>query len=131
MQKLFQDLIWAEFQKREETFSERISITDNAILSSENIPLNVTDTKILLDSTNLPKRLKKKFETKGPGFKVVSIHASIDRLTGKLDGLMELEPTRITIDTLKEKTIVDIIKLIKAVEIEGQCQKLDIKKKLF
>ena len=129
--KLFQDLIWAEFQRREETFSERISIKDNALGSSEKIPLRITDTEILLDSTNLPSSLKKKFEAQGYGFKLVSIHASIDRLTGKLDALMELEPTRITIDTLKEKTIIDIIKLIKAVEIEGQCQKLDIKKKLF
>jgi hypothetical protein len=129
--KIFQDLIWAEFQKREETFSERISIKDNALGSSKKIPLRVTDTEILLDSTNLPSRLKKKFEAEGYGFKLVSIYASIDRLTGKLDARMEVDATGITTDKSEEKTVADIIKLVKAFEVDGQCQKLDPKKKLF
>jgi|GEM_PF-6701278 len=110
-------------------FSQRILIKDSVL--NEQISLKVTDTLIEADKRAIPTEILSDLP-----FVVSSAHLSIDRLTGKITGKIEIEEFK-TEDALFTENPKDtefkkgLAKLIKGLDIDGECKKLDPQKKLF
>jgi len=110
-------------------FSQRLSIRDSVL--DEQISLKVTDTFIEADKTAIPTEIL----TDLPFF-VSSAYLRIDRLTGKITGNIGIEKFK-TENALFTENPEDtefkkgLAKLIKGLDIDGDCKKLDPQKKLF
>ena len=110
-------------------FSQRISIKDSVL--DEKISLKVTDTLIEADKRAIPTETLSDLP-----FVVGSAYLRIDRLTGKITGNIEIEKFK-TEDALFTENPKDtefkkgLAKLIKGLDIDGECKKLDPQKKLF
>lgn len=128
---LFQNLLAIEIEKREEDFSGRISIQNNSLGPNGEITLRVTDTTIYLESEGFSEKLRDAFNIGSDGIRLVSVDATLDRLTGKLNGRIELDTTNANKIESSENFIAQIAEYIEAVKMDGQCKKLDPDKKLF
>jgi len=110
-------------------FSQRISIKDSVL--DEQISLKVTDTLIEADKRAIPTEILSDLP-----FVVSSAYLRIDRLTGKITGNIEIEKFK-TEDAILTENSKDaefkkgLAKLIKGLDIDGECKKLDPQKKLF
>ena len=97
----------------------------------EKISLKVTDTLIEADKRAIPTEILSDLP-----FVVGSAYLRIDRLTGKITGNIEIEKFK-TEDALFTENPKDtefkkgLAKLIKGLDIDGECKKLDPQKKLF
>ena len=127
---LLKGLIAAEIEGRTQDFSERLSIQNNMLGDA---PLKVTETSISADIKSMPNDLKKDFyaEAALEGIEVVAAEASIDRLTGKLDGNFEVKRSANDTESNIEGVLGELVKMVTGIKIKGQCTKLDPKKKLF
>ena len=110
-------------------FSQRLSIKNSVL--DEQISLKVTDTLIEANKTAIPPEILSDLP-----FVVRSAYLRIDRLTGKITGNIEIERFK-TEDALFTENPEDtefkkgLAKLIKWLDIDGDCKKLNPKKKLF
>ena len=129
---LVESLLFAQIEKEQQTFSERISIKYNKL--NDKVPVTVTDTLITTDESYIPSSML----TDVP-FEISSAKLKIDRLTGKLSGSIKFEKSEITNTPLPnnskktqiEEPLAQIPHLIAGLNLDGYCSKLDPAKKLF
>ena len=131
-EQLFLSFLMAEFENDKKEFSERLSIQENML--DEIIPLQVTETSIVADFNEFPDDVREDFDAAvGEVGEVQAANVSIDRLTGKIEGRFELkfDEKYLQSYTKDNLIILEVVKMLRAFTIEGQCEKLDPKKKLF
>ena len=98
------------------------------------IPLQVTETSIVADFNEFPEDFREDFYTAVSEIAEVQIaNVSIDRLTGKIEGRLELKFNEKYLQSSSKDNLIigEVVKMLRAFTIEGQCKKLDPKKKLF
>ena len=123
------EMLQEQMTPEQKWFSERLSIKDSVLY--ENVPLEVSDTFIEADKSAIPSKLASDLP-----FEVRSANLKIDRLTGKIIGDIEIEKFHTESDFFNERPEdaefrKSLSKLVKGFEFEGDCRKLDPKKKLF
>jgi len=131
-EQLFLDFLMAEFENGKKEFSERLSIQENML--DEIIPLQVTETSIVADFNEFPEDVREDFDAAvGEVGEVQAANVSIDRLTGKIEGRFEFkfDEKYLQSYTKDNLIILEVVKMLRAFTIEGQCEKLVPKKKLF
>ena len=126
-EKLLNGLIASEISKTKEEFSNRLSIKDGMV---GKIPLEISETYIEVDFDKLPKSLLEELPPEMHGYKIATFWASIDRLTGQLNGRFEAAPITDAADHKTQKSEEELFKML-AVQVNGKCTKLDPEKKLF
>tara|TARA_B110000305_G_scaffold168786_1_gene186634 strand:- start:3898 stop:4311 length:414 start_codon:yes stop_codon:yes gene_type:complete len=110
-------------------FSQRLSIKNSVL--DEQISLKVTDTFIEANKTAIPPEILSDLP-----FVARSAYLRIDRLTGKITGNIEIERFK-TEDALFTENPEDtefkkgLAKLIKGLDIDGDCKKTEPQKEAF
>lgn len=122
----------SELENELHNFEERFSIEKNQL---GDVTLVVSDTFIKLPEdgkADLIDEFNDEIASEA-GFKVLDFNATLDRLTGKLDAKLEVQA--IKGGALETSVDIDFIKkvwsAVESIDVSGQCEKLDPKKKKF